>query len=79
MNYFRLFGNRGQFKINAVEKANCLSRQYSEIFPALLEKLTLVPGGNPRLVPVSRPVPLLRYYVRVHLVPVTSSGTKRPV
>ena len=27
----------------------------------LLEKLSLVPGRNPRLVPVSRPVPLLRY------------------
>ena len=28
---------------------------------SLLEKLTLVPGGNPRLVSVSRPVPFLRY------------------
>ena len=27
----------------------------------LLEKLSLVPGGNPQLVPVSRPVPFLRY------------------
>ena len=28
---------------------------------ALLEKLALVPGRNPRLVPVPHPVPLLRY------------------
>ena len=27
----------------------------------LLENLSLVPVGNPRFVPVSRPVPLLRY------------------